>query len=60
MDFVVSSKTLNTFEKIIYDTNIELLKEVHKKYLPELDFEELKNIVDGKKKKKFVIKFEEN
>ena len=49
MDFVVSSKTLNTFEKIIYDTNIELLKEVHKKYLPELDFEELKNIVDGKK-----------
>ena len=60
MDFVVSSKTLNTFEKIIYDTNIELLKEVHKKYLPELEFEELKNIVDGKKKKKFVIKFEEN
>ena len=60
MDFVVSSKTLNTFEKIIYDTNIELLKEVHKKYLPELDFEELKNIIDGKKKKKFVIKFEEN
>jgi|TARA_B100000902_G_scaffold344914_1_gene350600 hypothetical protein len=60
MDFVVSSKTLNTFEKVIYETNLELLREVHTKFLSELDFEELKSILDGKKKKKFVIKFEEN
>ena len=60
MDFVVSSRTLNVFEDIIYETNLELIKEIHAKFLSDLDFEELKIILDGKKKKQFIIKFEEN
>ena len=57
MDFVVSSKTLNVFEKIIYQICLNLLKEIHKKFLCDLDFEELKTILDGKEKTKFIIKF---
>lgn len=60
MDFVVSSKTLNVFEKIIYQICLNLLKEIHKKFLSDLDFEELKTILDGREKTKFIIKFEEN
>ena len=49
MDYYVSN-TLDCFEKV-YDINIKLLKEVHKKYLKDLDFEELKNITYGVQKK---------
>ena len=60
MDFVVASKTLSVFEDIIYETNLELIKEIHAKFLSDLDFEELKIILDGRKKKQFIINFEEN
>lgn len=56
MDYAVSSFTLETFEDLIYNINIEVLKEVHKKFLSDLDFQELVNILENKKKKKFIIK----
>lgn len=56
MDFSVSSQTLSCLEEVIYEINIELLKEVHKKFLSDLDFSELKVILDNKKKKKFIVK----
>tara|TARA_Y200000002_G_scaffold116561_1_gene95397 strand:- start:1624 stop:1836 length:213 start_codon:yes stop_codon:yes gene_type:complete len=56
MDYAVSSFTLETFEEMIYNINIEVLKEVHKKFLSDLDFQELVNILENKKKKKFIIK----
>lgn len=55
MDYYVSKDTLDCFEKVVYDINIKLLKEVHKKYLKDLDFEELKNILDGVTKKNYTI-----
>ena len=55
MDYYVSKDTLDCFEKVVYDINIKLLKEVHKKYLKDLDFEELKNILDGITKKTYTI-----
>ena len=55
MDYYVSKDTLDCFEKVVYDINIKLLKEVHKKYLKDLDFEELKNILDGVTKKTYTI-----
>lgn len=55
MDFSVSTKTLKHLEDVIYNCNLELLKEVHDKFLSDIDFQELQNILDGKKKKKFVI-----
>ena len=56
MDFTVSESTLQALEETIYDINLELLKEVHAKFLGNLDFQELQNILDGKKKKKFILK----
>ena len=55
MDYYVSKDTLDCFEKVVYDINIKLLKEVHKKYLKDLDFEELKNILTGIEKKTYTI-----
>ena len=55
MDYYVSKDTLDSFEKVVYDINIKLLEEVHKKYLKDLDFEELKKILDGVKKKTYTI-----
>ena len=55
MDYYVSKDTLDCFEKVVYDINIKLLKEVHKKYLKDLDFEELKHILDGVTKKNYTI-----
>ena len=55
MDYYVSKDTLDCFEKVVYDINIKLLKEVHKKYLKDLDFEELKIILDGVTKKTYTI-----
>ena len=55
MDYYVSKDTLDCFEKVVYDINIKLLKEVHKKYLKDLDFEELKNILTGLEKKTYTI-----
>lgn len=57
MDFYVSTETLDCLEEVIYDINIKLLQEVHKKYLTKLDFQELVYILEGFKKKKFKIKF---
>jgi len=56
MDFSVSSQTLSCLEEVIYEINMELLEEVHKKFLSDLDFSELKAILDNKKKKKFIVK----
>ena len=55
MDYYIAQNTLNSLEKVIYDINIKLLKEVHKKYLKDLDFEELKVILDGITKKNYHI-----
>lgn len=55
MDYYIAQNTLNSLEKVIYDINIKLLKEVHKKYLKDLDFEELKIILDGIKKKTYHV-----
>jgi hypothetical protein len=55
MDYYISKDTLGGLEKIVYDINIKLLKEVHKKFLKDLDFEELQNILDGLTKKTFSI-----
>lgn len=56
MDFSVSSQTLSCLEDVIYEINMELLKEVHTKFLSDLDFSELQVILDNKKKKKFIVK----
>jgi len=56
MDYSVSSFTLNSLEDMIYNINVELLKEVHKKFLSDLDFNELLVILEAKRKKKFIIK----
>ena len=55
MDYSVSSFTLNSLEDMIYNINVELLKEVHKKFLSDLDFNELLVILEAKRKKKFII-----
>ena len=60
MDYFVSTETLNCFEEVVYEINIKLLKEVHKKYLKDLDFEELKSILDGVKKKTYTIEVEDD
>ena len=44
----------NMFQ-VVYDINIKLLEEVHQKYLKDLDFEELKIILDGIVKKTYHI-----
>ena len=56
MDYSVSSFTLDSLEQMIYNINVELLKEIHKKFLSDLDFNELLVILEAKKKKKFIIK----
>ena len=53
MEYTVSSNILDSLEKVIYDSNLELLKLIHEKFLSDLDFSELQNILDGIKKKKF-------
>tara|TARA_B110001469_G_C9624963_1_gene311873 strand:+ start:109 stop:288 length:180 start_codon:yes stop_codon:yes gene_type:complete len=55
MDYSVSSFTLNSLEDMIYNINVELLKDVHKKFLSDLDFNELLVILEAKRKKKFII-----
>ena len=55
MEFYISEATLESLDKTIYDINLELLKQIHQKFLKDLDFEELKKILDGSKKKKFLI-----
>lgn len=57
-DYSVASSTLNSLEEMIYDVNVKLLKEVHKKFLSDLDFDELLVVLQNKKKKKFIIKKE--
>ena len=55
MDYYISQNNLDSLEKVFYDINIKLLQEVHKKYLKDLDFEELKIILDGVVKKTYSI-----
>tara|TARA_Y100001936_G_C15668652_1_gene455001 strand:- start:268 stop:462 length:195 start_codon:yes stop_codon:yes gene_type:complete len=55
MDYYVAQSTLTSLEKVIYDVNIKVLKEVHKKFLKDLDFDELKNILDNVSKATFSI-----
>jgi hypothetical protein len=55
MDYSVSNNTLDCLKQVVYDINMELLKEVHEKYLSDIDFSELKVILDGIQKKKFNI-----
>ena len=51
-EFDIASGTLTLLEKMVNDRMIELLKEVHSKFLSDLDFEELTSILEGIKKKK--------
>ena len=60
MDFYISQDTLSSLEKVIYDINIKVLKEVHKKYLRDLDFKELQIILDGITKKTYNIEIIED
>nr|QDY52057.1 hypothetical protein 3_36 [Mimiviridae sp. ChoanoV1] len=57
-DYFVSKHTLEGLEKMMYNLNIELLKQVHKKFLSDLDFEELLIILEDRKKPKFIIDLE--
>ena len=56
MDFTVSSNTLSCLEETIYEINLELLKEVHQKFLSDLDFSELETILENRKKKNLFLK----
>ena len=58
MEFYISQETLNSFDETIYKINLDLLKKIHKKFLKDLDFNELKVFLDGIEKKKYYI--EEN
>lgn len=58
-EFDIASSTLTLLEKMVNDRMLELLKEVHKKFLSDLDFEELTSILEGKKKEKYTIKHAE-
>lgn len=60
MDYYISKETLSCFEQVVYDINMKLLKEIHKKYLRDLDFEELKIILDGISKKTYTINVSES
>jgi hypothetical protein len=60
MDYYISQNTLDSLEKVVYDINIKLLQEVHKKYLKDLDFEELKIILDGVVKKTYSVEVADN
>jgi hypothetical protein len=60
MDYYISQNTLDSLEKVVYDINIKLLQEVHKKYLKDLDFEELKLILDGVVKKTYSVEVTDN
>ena len=55
MDYYIAQSTLTSLEKVIYDVNIKVLKEVHKKFLKDLDFDELKNILANVSKATFSI-----
>ncbi len=55
MDYYIAQSTLKSLEQVIYDINIKVLKEVHKKYLKDLDFENLKEILDNVSKIKYHI-----
>ena len=59
MEFVISSKTLDCLEEVVRESHIKLLEKVHKKFLSDLDFEELIKIVDGDKKIEFIMKNKE-
>jgi hypothetical protein len=59
MEFVISSKTLDSLEEVVRDSHIKLLEKVHKKFLSDLDFEELIKMVDGDKKIEFIMKNKE-
>ena len=52
MDYNVSNKTLDCLKDVIYEINLELLQVIHEKYLSDIDFSELKLILDGIQKKK--------
>ena len=55
MDYYIAQSTLKSLGQVIYDINIKVLKEVHKKYLKDLDFENLKEILDNVSKIKYHI-----
>ena len=55
MDFYVSSETLDCLKEVIYEINLELLEKVHKKFLSQLDFGELRYILDNHIKTKVKI-----
>tara|TARA_B100001057_G_scaffold464144_1_gene519014 strand:- start:515 stop:709 length:195 start_codon:yes stop_codon:yes gene_type:complete len=58
MDYKVSSQTLDIFSELIDDLMKEYIKELHSKYLEDMDIQELYNVYDGIKKKKYKIKIE--
>ena len=60
MDYYVSRETLDCFEEVVYEINMKLIKEIHKKFLKDVDFEELKKVLDGIKNKTYTIEVNED
>ena len=60
MDYYVSRETLDCFEEVVYEINLKLIKEIHKKFLKDIDFEELKKVLDGIKNKTYTIEVNED
>ena len=59
MDFYVNTDLLNQLEQLSDHIVLEVLKEVHTKFLSDLDFSELEAIRNKHKKKKFILKKKE-
>lgn len=55
MDYRVSSNTLDIFGELIDDIIHEYIKELHSKFLSDMDIQELITIYKGLKKKQYKI-----
>ena len=56
MDICISKQTLSMLEEVMDDVVLKCLREVHEKFLSDLDFSELESIRKKLKKKKFILK----
>ena len=55
MDYKVSSQTLDIFGEFVDDIIHQYIKELHDKFLSDMDIEELISIYKGIKKKQYKI-----
>lgn len=56
MDYSISRDLLTQLEEVADHIVVEVLKEIHTKFLSDLDFSELEQIRKKHKKKKFILK----